>query len=152
MRAPDMSEFQHRLPEFFANHTLLVALFAALLLAVIGNEVMRRFRGFRELTPAAFTLLINRESPLLVDLSASADFEKGHIAGARHVAMSQFDPENKDLAAARELPVALYCKTGTTSEQAAARLVKAGFKHVHVLAGGLTAWRNAAMPTAKGSK
>jgi rhodanese-related sulfurtransferase len=147
-----MSEILHRLPEFIAHHLMLVLLFAALLAAVVVNEIARRFRGFRELTPAEFTLLINRETPLLVDLSSVADFEKGHIAGARHVAMSQFDPENKDLAAARELPVALYCKTGATSAQAAARLVKAGFAKVHVLAGGLVAWRNAAMPTAKGNK
>ena len=79
-----------------------------------------------------------------------ADFEKGHIAGARNVLMSQFDPENKELAKVRELPIAVYCKSGTTSSQAAARLVKAGFKHVYWLGGGLAAWRQADLPTARG--
>jgi rhodanese-related sulfurtransferase len=145
-----MSAILHRLPEFFAHHTVLVLAFVALIIAILVTEIARRFRGFRELTPGAFTLLINRENPLLVDLSAAADFEKGHIAGARHVAISQFDPENKELAKVKDLPVALYCKSGTTSEQAAARLVKAGFKHVYVLAGGMGAWRQAALPTARG--
>ena len=144
-----MSEFLHRLPEFFSHHTFVVMLFVVILLSLIGNEVARLFRGYRELTPAALTLLINRESPLLVDLSSIQDFDQGHIPGARHVAMSQFDPENKDLAKAKDLPVAVYCKTGATSAQAAARLVKAGFKHVYWLGGGLAAWRQAGLPTAR---
>ena len=48
-----------------------------------------------------------------MDVSASADFEKGHIAGAKNVQMSQFDPENKLLAKVAELPVAVVCRTGT---------------------------------------
>lgn len=142
-----MSEFLHRLPEFFAHHTLLVMLFLVLLLTLVGNEVARWFRGYRELTPAAFTLLINRDNPLLIDLSSHADYQAGHIPGARYVPMSQFDPEHKDLAKAKELPIAVYCKTGATSAQAAARLVKAGFKRVYWLGGGLLAWKQAELPT-----
>ena len=147
-----MSSFLHRLPEFLGHHALLALAFAGLVAAILGNEISRRFRGYRELTPGALTLLINRENPLLVDLSSAADFEKGHIVGARHVAMSQFDPENKELAKVKDLPVALVCKTGATSAQAAARLVKAGFGKVYALGGGMAAWREAALPTAKGNK
>lgn len=145
-----MSEILHRLPEFIGNHLVLAVLFAGVLVALIGNEFARLFRGYRELTPAALTQLINRESPLLVDLSAAADFEKAHIPGARNVQLSQFDPENKDLAPVKERPVAVYCRAGTTSAQAAARLVKAGFKQVFWLGGGLAAWREANLPVAKG--
>jgi len=145
-----MSEILHRLPEFIAHHMLLAMLFLVLTVVLIGNEVSRLFRGYKELTPNALTLLINRETPLLVDLSSSQDFERGHIAGARHVPLSQFDPENKDLAKVKELPVAVYCKDGNTSASAAARLVKAGFKHVYWLGGGLAAWRSAELPTVSG--
>jgi len=144
-----MSEFLQRVPEFFSHHTLLVMLFVVLVLTLVGNEVARLFRGYRELTPGGLTLLINRENPLLVDVSSLQDYENGHLPGARYVPMSQFDPENKDLAKARELPVAVYCKTGATSAQAAARLVKAGFKHVYWLGGGLAAWRQADLPTTR---
>jgi rhodanese-related sulfurtransferase len=145
-----MSDILQRLPEFFGNHLFLVLLFVALLVALVSNEVSRLLRGYRELTPAALTQLINRETPLLVDLSPAADFEKAHIPGARNVQMSQFDPEHKDLAPVKERPVAVYCKTGSASAQAAARLVKAGFKQVSWLGGGLTAWREANLPLAKG--
>ena len=145
-----MDDILHHLPEFFGNHTLLVMIFVGLLLALIGSEVARLFRGYREITPSALTLLINRQNALMVDLSSTQDFDKGHIASARNVQMSQFDPENKELAKVKELPIALYCKTGTTSAQAAARLVKAGFKQVYVLGGGLAAWRAADLPTTRG--
>jgi hypothetical protein len=62
-----MSLFLQRLPEFLAHHVFLALAFAGLIAAIIGNEIARRFRGFRELTPGALTLLINRENPLLVD-------------------------------------------------------------------------------------
>jgi rhodanese-related sulfurtransferase len=145
-----MDDILHHLPEFIGHHTLLVMLFVVLLLALVGGEVSRLFRGYRELTPAGLTQLINRENALVVDLSSTADFDKGHIAGAKNVLMSQFDPENKELVKVKELPIALYCKSGNTSSQAAARLVKAGFKHVYWLGGGLAAWRQADLPTARG--
>jgi rhodanese-related sulfurtransferase len=145
-----MSEFLHRLPEFAGNHMFLVMAAVLLLVTLVGNEVTRLFRGYRELTPAALTRLINRDNPLLVDLSAAADFEKAHIPGARNVQISQFDPENKELAAIKDRPVAIYCKTGNTSAQAAARLVKAGFQQVFWLGGGLASWREANLPLAKG--
>lgn len=145
-----MSDILHRLPGFLGNHLVLAMLFAGVLVALIGNEFARLFRGYRELTPAALTQLINREGPLLVDLSPAADFEKAHIPGARSVQMSQFDPENRDLAPVKDRPVAVYCRAGTISAQAAAKLVKAGFKQVFWLGGGLAAWREANLPVAKG--
>jgi len=147
-----MQDFLHRLPEFIANHVMLALAFAAIIVALLGTEVAKLFRGYKELTPSGLTLLINRQDALLVDLSSNQDYERGHVAGAKHVPLSQFDPENKDLAKVKDLPVAVYCKNGTTSAQAAARLVKAGFKQVYWLGGGLAAWQQADLPTAKGSK
>lgn len=145
-----MSEFLHRLPEFLANHVLLSLGFVAALVALAVVEAQRFTRGFTALTPAGLTQLINRENALLIDLSSQQDFDKGHIPGARAVALSQFDPESKDLAKARELPVALVCRNGQVSAKAAKRLKKAGFAKVFWLEGGLGAWNEAQMPLAKG--
>jgi len=147
-----MNDFLHKLPEFIGNHLALAALFAILFVAIIVLEILRLMRKYKELTPAGLTLLINRESPLLIDLSAYADFEKAHVPGARHVATSQFDPENKDLAKAKDLPVVLMDKDGRGVDKAAQRLVKAGFTKVHTLGGGVLAWQQAQLPVAKGSK
>jgi rhodanese-related sulfurtransferase len=114
------------------------------------TELQQFTRGYKALTPAGLTQLVNRENALLIDVSNMQDFEKGHIPGAKQVAMSQFDPEQKDLAKVKDAPVAIYCRTGQTSGQAAQRLVKAGFTKVFWLDGGLSAWTSAQLPLARG--
>ena len=139
-----------QLQEFIGNHVLLALGMVGVTIALIVNEMSRFTRGYHAVSPAQLTALINRENALVVDVSASGDFEKGHVVGSRNVAMNQFDPENKQLAKARELPVAMICRNGTTSADAAKRLVKAGFKNVHWLDGGISAWQQANLPLAKG--
>jgi rhodanese-related sulfurtransferase len=145
-----MSDILQRLPEFLGNHFYLTLGFIGVLVALLVSEAQRFTRGYTALTPAGLTQLINRENALLIDVSGAADFDKGHIPGARQVAMSQFDPDSKDLAKVRDLPVAVVCRNGQTSAQAARRLKKAGFAKVFWLDGGLAAWGEAQMPLVKG--
>lgn len=146
-----MHDFLQKLPQFIGNHVALSALFAILLLGLIVVQLKLLFGKVKELTPAGLTQLINRDSPLLVDLSAIADFEKMHVPGARHLLMSQFDPEHKDLAKAKELAVVVMDKDGRgQAAKAAERLVKAGFVKVYTLGGGVYAWQQAQLPVAKG--
>ncbi len=135
---------------FAGDHSYLALALAALTLALVYTEVSGLFRGFKGLGPAALTALVNRDNALVVDLRPAADFEKGHIPGAKNVQMSQFDPENKQLTAARALPIVLVCKAGQTSGDAARRLHKAGFERVFVLDGGIGAWQQADLPLVKG--
>ena len=135
---------------FAAQSPILSSIFVVLTVALVYTEVARLFVGYKTVSPAQLTDLINRESALLVDVSAIAEFEKGHILGAKHVAMSQFDPENKLLAKAKELPVAVVCRTGQSSSEAAKRLHKAGFTRVYWLNDGLNAWIQADLPLTKG--
>ena len=142
--------FPDQLPEFIGNHPILVMAFVGIGIALVVNELQRFTRGYKAISPAELTRLINREDALVVDVSALNEFEKGHIVGSKHVAMSQFDPENKLLAKVKDLPVALVCRTGMTAGTAAKRLVKAGFSKVYWLDGGIAAWQQAELPLAKG--
>lgn len=146
-----MSDFLHRLPEFMGNHLFLSLGFVAVLVALAWLESQRFMRGYGSLTPAGATQLINRGNPLIVDMSARADYEKGHISGARHVTSEQFDPESKELTKVKSLPVLVYCGNGQASAQAAKRLVKAGFEKVNWLDGGLRMWKEAQLPLVRGS-
>ncbi|MFT3763727.1 MAG: rhodanese-like domain-containing protein [Pseudoxanthomonas sp.] len=138
------------LKAFVASSPILWLALAALTVAIVFTEVKRLLRGYRSLGPAELTRLINREDALVVDLSAIADFEKGHIAGSRNVLPSNFDPENKMLAPAKARPVVAVCRDGNASAGAAARLKKAGFEQVYWLDGGIAAWRQAELPLVKG--
>jgi rhodanese-related sulfurtransferase len=128
----------------------MVPALAVLTVAILYTEFSRLTSGFKSVDPAGLTALINRQDALLVDVSGTAEFEKGHIAGAKNVQMSQFDADNKILAKVRDLPVAVVCRSGTTSSDAARKLAKAGFKQVFWLDGGLAAWQQANLPLVKG--
>ena len=135
----------------FARENLMLSLaLAGITLALVVTEVMRLFRGFKGVSPAQLTELINRENALVVDLRGLGDFEKGHIIGSKHLLPSQVDPEGKLLAKAKETPVVLVCAVGVTASATAQKLVKAGFKKVSVLDGGIGAWTGASLPLAKG--
>lgn len=131
---------------FAGRHPYLSLGLVGLTLAIAYNEIAGRLSGIRRIGPAQLTALINRDDALVVDLRPAADFDKGHIAGAKNVQMSQFDPENKQLAPAKALPVVLVCKVGESATTAAKRLRKAGFSNVSVLEGGVQAWQGADLP------
>ena len=135
---------------FAERHPYLSLALAGLTIALVYNEIARLFRSYKVLQPAGLTALINRENALVVDLSSISEFEKGHIPGSRNVVQSQFDPENKQLAAAKAMPVVAVCRTGQASAAAAKRLKQAGFEHVYWLDGGISAWRQADLPLVKG--
>ncbi|MFC7301219.1 rhodanese-like domain-containing protein [Cognatiluteimonas weifangensis] len=135
---------------FAGRHPYLSLALAGLTLAILYNELIGLFRGYKGLAPAGLTALVNRDNALVVDLRPIADFDKGHIPGAKNVQLSQFDPESKQLAAAKALPVVLVCKSGQTAGGAAKRLHKAGFERVYVLDGGIGVWQQADLPLVKG--
>jgi rhodanese-related sulfurtransferase len=135
---------------FAGRHPILSLALGGITLALVYNEIAGRMSGIRRLGPAQLTALINRDNALVVDVRPIAEFEKGHIAGSKNVQMSQFDPENKQLAPAKALPVVLVCKVGQTADGAAKRLRKAGFSSVSVLEGGIQAWQGADLPLVKG--
>jgi rhodanese-related sulfurtransferase len=139
-----------RLLAFAQLHPLPFAGLAAITVALVVTEVARLTTGYKRLTPAMLTALINRDDALVVDVSAASDFDKGRIAGSKNLPMAQFDPEHKLLAKQKERPVAVVCRTGQGSAEAAKRLLKAGFTQVYLLEGGTTAWQQAELPLVRG--
>ncbi|QDH71402.1 rhodanese-like domain-containing protein [Marilutibacter alkalisoli] len=135
---------------FLGRHPYLSLALVGLTMALLYTEIGRLMRGYKALRPAELTGLINREDALVVDLSPSNDFDKGHIAGSKSVAPSQFDPESKLLANVKNLPVVMVCRNGMASAGAAKRLKKAGFEQVYWLDGGIAAWQQADLPLVKG--
>lgn len=135
---------------FAGRHPMLSLALAGLTVAIIYTEIMRLMRGYKALKPSELPLVANQAGALVVDLSAIADFEKGHIAGSRNIIPSQFDPAGKLLSGARQSPVVVVCRNGMASADAARKLKKAGFEQVYWLDGGIAAWQAAGLPLIKG--
>ena len=69
-----------------------------------------------ELTPAAATLLMNREDAVVVDVRETAEWAGGHIANARHIALGQFDKHLVEIEKFKQTPVILCCATGAVAK------------------------------------
>jgi len=126
--------------EFIGNHPILSGAFIVLLLAWLVWEVARLNRKWRELDTLAAVRLINQDDAVVIDVSNSTDFAKGHIVGAQHMPPTRIESGNQALLKLRERPVLIYCKNGQISPQIANKLVGLEFTNVNVLAGGLAQW------------
>jgi rhodanese-related sulfurtransferase len=129
-----------QLMEFAANHPLLSGGFVAVLLLLIWTEISRRARGFTELGPAQAIPLINDKNTVVVDISPSADFGKGHIVGARNILPSRFGDPDAEIRKLAGKNVVVVCKSGQAAQAVAATLVKIGAAQVAVLKGGMAQW------------
>ena len=138
-----------QLIEFAGNHGMLVAGFAAVVLLLIWTEISRFTRGYTELTPQMAVQKINQGNTSIVDISSTADFSKGHLAGAKHIALSRFSEADPEIAKVKSSPVLVVCKNGQTAHTAAAKLVKLGATDVAVLKGGTTQWAADQYPLAR---
>lgn len=138
-----------QLLEFAGNHPLLSLGFVAVLLALIWTEIQRRAQGFRELPVAQAVPLINRDDTVVVDVSAAADFNQGHIVGAKHVPLKRFDDPDAELQRLKGKSVLVTDKNGQTAARAAVALVKLGAAEVAVLKGGMTAWKGENYPVTR---
>lgn len=138
-----------QIAEFVGNHPYLSGGFVAVLAFWLFTEVKRKTQGFRELTPAQAVALINRDNTVVIDVSPQADFNKGHIVDAMHVAPSQLDASDPRLAKVKDKSVLVVDKNGQLAGQSASRLIKQGFSEVAVLKGGMAQWINDQYPVTK---
>lgn len=135
--------------EFIGNHPILTGALAAAVVALLIYEISRLARKWRELGTLEAVLLLNREDPVVLDVSNSTDYAKGHIQGALHMPPSRIESGNQQLLKYRERPVLVYCRNNQVAPQMASRLVKLGFSNVNVLSGGLTQWISDQQPVTR---
>ncbi|MGI8546436.1 MAG: molybdopterin-synthase adenylyltransferase MoeB [Gemmatimonadaceae bacterium] len=95
----------------------------------------------REITPAALADKLRRGDDFdLIDVREPAEWQLGHLAGARLVPLAAVAAAARELDRGRE--IVLYCKSGVRSAAAAEQLLDAGFDRVASLQGGITRWRD----------
>jgi rhodanese-related sulfurtransferase len=131
---------------FQKDHNSLLLATAVASGAMLLWPLVRGSSGGPRVTPGEATQLINREDAVVVDVRDQAEYEAGHILGARNVPLARV--ESTDLKR-KDKPVIVYCQTGERGPKAAAALKKQGFARVVNLSGGLAAWKQAGLPVEK---
>lgn len=116
------------------------------LLTVLGLTSACGQQNFENTDVQGFTTLMADSSVVILDVRTAAEFAEGHIPGAILIDQGQSDfMEKAQAALPTEKTIAVYCRSGRRSANAAGRLADAGYKCVN-LKGGIVAWKEAGKP------
>ena len=115
--------------------------------AMLLWPLVRRTGGGPWVSVAQATQLINREDALVLDVRDPAEYDAGHILGAKNQPLARL--ESGEAAKKKSQPLIVYCDGGARSQKAAALLRKQGYEKVVNLSGGLGAWQQAGLPVEK---
>lgn len=116
------------------------------LLAALGLTTACGQANFENMEVKEFDELIADSNVVILDVRKAEEFDEGHIKGA--VLIDQFQSDFVELAQAKlpkDKTIAIYCRSGRRSANAAAKLANVGYKCVN-LKGGILAWKEADMP------
>lgn len=88
---------------------------------------------------------------LLLDVRTAEDFigEQGHIPGAKNIPLESLGERLEEVGTDLEKPIALISRTERHSAKAAALLIRLGYRDVHLIQGGMTAWLAQGWPVRK---
>ena len=120
--------------------------FITCILATLGLTSACGQQSFEDADVAAFSKIIEDPEVVLLDVRTPAEYAEGHIEGAINIDQGQNDfLEQAKSALPTDKKIAVYCRSGRRSANAAARLAAEGFQCVN-LKGGILAWKDAKLP------
>ena len=105
--------------------------------------------GGAGLTPAAAVQLINREKAVVIDVCEPAEYQAGHVGGARSIPLGELEANLPGAVKNKATPLVLVCASGMRSGRAVAIARKLGYDNAQSLSGGLKSWREASLPIEK---
>ena len=116
------------------------------LLATLGLTTACGQANYENADVKGFAELMNDPNVVVLDVRTANEFKDGHLVGALNIdqAQSDFIKKAKE-ALTTNKTIAVYCRSGRRSANAAERLAAEGYKVVN-LKGGILAWREAKMP------
>ena len=128
-----------------------IALLAALAGLVVGGCSIKSIKtsGYRNVTTDVFESQIKSENVQILDVRTKKEFDEGHLAEAK-----QIDIKNEDFMKTaktvldKSKTIAVYCRSGKRSADAAKQLSDAGYKVIN-MKGGIMKWQKEKKPVVK---
>ena len=105
--------------------------------------------GGAGLTPAGAVQLINREKAVVIDVCEPAEYQAGHVSGAKSIPLNELEAKLPGAVKNKATPLVLVCASGMRSGRAVAIARKLGYENAQSLSGGLKSWRDANLPIEK---
>jgi len=110
------------------------------------QRLLRQLRMARVSVDELDSMLKGELPPLLIDVRSAISREGGFIPGSRWVEPRAPDEELRSLPVSEEVVVYCACPNEASAAVVAKRLMKAGFRRVRPLQGGIDAWIASGLP------
>ena len=118
--------------------TILYILFAAIMMAGCNNSKATKY--FDSVDATRFAEVIESEQVQIIDTRTPAEFSEGHIPGAVNIDINGEEFAAKVAQLDKSRPVAVYCRGGRRSKEAAEHMVSCGLE-VTELSDGILSWK-----------
>ena len=111
-----------------------------------GEEHVPAAAGIPEITAREVKKLMDAKEPfVLIDVREPQEYQICRIPGSKLIPLGEIPKRMNELNSADETVV--HCKVGMRSAQAVQLLMKAGFRKIHNLKGGILAWADQVDPS-----
>lgn len=120
--------------------TILYILFAATMMVGCNNSKATKY--FDSVDATRFAEVIENEKVQIIDTRTPAEFSEGHIPGAVNIDIDSEEFTAKVAELDKSRPVAVYCRGGRRSKEAAEHMVNCGLE-VTELTDGILSWKGA---------
>lgn len=134
--------------QFFISHWFLSVLLI-LLIALLLIEEARTKGLMNKINPQRVVEMLNRDNAIVIDIRPREAFQSGHIVGAVNISQVDLEKDPAKIKKYEKQPIVLVCENGQKSAVVAASLKKQNIEQVHVLNGGMQAWKSAQLPLVK---
>ena len=135
--------------DFIAENIVLVALASGSATILVWPWISKRLNGIAESGPLEIVQIINQGAVTIIDTRAPEEFKNAHLSGARNYPGKSIEENIKEIAKAKRKHVVLVTSNTSESIRVCNQLKKSGIENITILAGGLTAWTQANLPTEK---
>lgn len=120
-----------------------------LLLTTIGLNSCSQEK-YQDAETNTFAQIIADTNTIILDVRTPEEFNSGHIAGAKNIDVKSCTfIDNATQTLNQNKTIAVYCRSGKRSANAAAILSQHGFTKIVNLKGGIIEWQNAGKPIEK---
>ena len=83
---------------------------------------------------------MNQQGALLLDVREPEEYSAIHAPNAKLIPLGQLGSRLQEIAAYKDKPVVVICRSGNRSSKAVTMLKEAGYSQVSNVKGGITAW------------
>lgn len=123
--------------------TLAVSMLLSLFIVACSNDVPT-------VTPIQAADMLNKKEAIIIDVREQDERDAEHIEGTLFIPLAKLESRMGELAQFKNSPIIVQCRSGKRSNIAGAKLIKAGFKNILNLEGGILAWNKQGLATVTG--